>query len=171
MLEYCLECIFKSESLFFKRKCVIKSPNNLWYYWVKVQDYIRNLNLKVRPKVPFLNSFNFKKFTSIAKHLRRVPFKILLKIYNERPDYQQWLIDVSGQRTSMDSTMSIPTLKLLKNPSKSGKFGHLGFWIGFLVNFMWQYNPRLMTIYYEIPDFVQLQGEISDKITSMKLHC
>ena len=164
-------CNIKSESLFFKRKCVIKSPNNLWYYWVKVQDYIRNLNLKVRPKVPFLNSFNFKKFITIAKHLRRVPFKILLKIYNERPDYLQWLIDVSGQRTSMDSTMSIPTLKLLKKSLQKWKIWTVGFWIGFLVNFMWQYNPRLLTIYYEIPDFVQLQGETSDKITSMKLHC
>ena len=69
---------------------------------------------EVRPKVPLLNSFNFKKFMTIAKHLRRVPFKILLKIYNERPDYLLRLIDVSGQRTSVDSTMSIPTLGSLK---------------------------------------------------------
>ena len=102
---------------------------------MKVQDYFRNLDLKVRPKVPFLNSFNFKQFITIAKHLRRVPFKFLLKIYNERPDYLQWLIDVSGQRTSMDSTMSIPTLKLLKKSLQKWKIWTVGVLDRFLGKF------------------------------------
>ena len=138
---------------------------------MKVQDHIRNFDIKVRPQVPFFSSFHFKKFKTKVKHLRRVCFKILLKIYSEMPDFLQWLIDISGQSTSIDCTMSILTFisfqKVERNPIR-GKFWQLGFWVGFLVNFIWQYNPRLLTIYNEIPDFVQLQVDISGRIE--KLH-
>ena len=74
--------------------------------------------IKVRPKILF-QFFHFKKFKTKFKHLRRGCFKILLKMYSEMPDFLQWLIDISGQSTSIDCTMSIHFCKLSKNGMES----------------------------------------------------
>ena len=60
----------------------------------------------------------------------RLSFKILLKICHEMPDFLQWLIDISGQSTSIDCTMSILTFvkcKLSAVHLKVKKVGLLGY--------------------------------------------